>query len=55
MVFTTIYVCALDFALTIAFALGSRRQASTPSSFDAWLGVGLLFRASRSPTLTNYI
>ena len=31
MVFTTISVCSLDFALTIAFALGSRRQASTPS------------------------
>ena len=57
MVFTTISVCSLDFALTISFALGSRRQVlyTFPPFERAWLGVGLLFTASRSPNLTSYI
>jgi len=45
-------VCSLDFTLTIAFALGSCRQVSTPSSFDAWLGIRSL---NTSPNLTSYI
>ena len=52
MVFTTISVCSLDFTLTIAFASGSCRQVSTPSSFDAWLGIRILHP---SPNLTSYI
>ena len=52
MTFATISVCSLDFTLTIACALGSCRQASTPSSFDAWLGIRILHP---SPTLTSYI
>ena len=50
--FVTLSVCSLDFTLTIASALGSCRQVSTPSSFDAWLGIRILHP---SPTLTSYI
>jgi hypothetical protein len=52
--FVTFYLefCGLDFTLTIAFALGSCRQASTPLSFDTWLGIRILHP---SPTLTSYI
>ena len=33
MTFVTFSVCSLDFTLTVAFALGSRRQVSTPFPF----------------------
>ena len=41
-VFTTLSVCGLDYPFTIAIALGAPRLVSTPSSYDAWLGIAIL-------------
>jgi hypothetical protein len=45
-------VCSLDFPFTVAFALGGRRQVSTPSHRWAWLGVVVTMTWTSSPTLT---
>ena len=41
-VFTTLSVCGLDYPFTIPFGLGAPRLVSTPSSYDAWLGIAIL-------------
>ena len=50
-VFTTLSVCGLDYTFTIPFSLGVPRLVSTPSSYDAWLGIAIL---QVSPNLRNY-
>ena len=44
-------VCGLDYTFTITIALGVPRLVSTPSSYDAWLGIAIL---QVSPNLRNY-
>ena len=55
--FLTIYsfhchfrVCSLDYTLTISFDLGPPCLVSTPSSFEAWLGITIL---KASPNLRS--
>lgn len=47
MTFATLSVCGLDFTFILSDA---PRQVSTPSSFDAWLGIRILHP---SPTLRS--
>ena len=44
-------VCGLDYTFTIPLGLGVPRLVSTPSSYDAWLGIAIL---QVSPNLRNY-
>ena len=50
-VFTTLSVCGLDYTFIIPFGLDVPRLVSTPSSYDAWLGIAIL---QVSPNLRNY-
>ena len=49
--FVAFSVCGLDYTFTIPFGLDVPRLVSTPSSYDAWLGIAIL---QVSPNLRNY-
>jgi len=49
--FLALLVCGLDYLFTIAIAVGAPRLVSTPSSYDAWLGIAIL---QVSPNLRSY-
>lgn len=42
---------SLDFLFTLPFGLGGGRQVSTPSSFEAWLGIAMNVTVFRFPRI----